>query len=153
MPRRSDRLDPMGSTREPVRNPRLLSKQIVERLRQIRRALDEEPSEVEVEMCALGYGVCADDMIALGLLVEEELAGAGPLRRARLQAFRRKAASSLSLTREAFPRRPFVSHPGSDAKASQAELTFRHPGGVPLSSRPGASSPSRRPCCAPPAFW
>lgn len=103
MPRRSDRLDPMGSTREPVRSPRLLSKQIVERLRQIRRALDEEPSEVEVEMCALGYGVCADDMIALGLLVEEELAGAGPLRRARLQAFRRKAASSLSLTREAFP--------------------------------------------------
>ncbi len=78
---------------------------IVERAVEIRRAMasKEPPSEMQVEMCALGYMACADDMITLTHLINEELATAGPLRRLRLRRCRRRATDALSLAREALP--------------------------------------------------
>lgn len=84
-------------------DPERLSQHIVERSEQIHRALCKEPSEIEVEMCLLGYRACVDDMITLGLLVEEELPGAGSLKRAKLKGVRQRAFGTLRHTREAFP--------------------------------------------------
>ena len=60
--------------------PERLSRQIVERSYRIHRTLQDRPSdvEVEVEMCALGYRACADDMITLSRLIDKELPEAGP---------------------------------------------------------------------------
>jgi hypothetical protein len=88
---------------EKPEKPERLARQIVESSHQIRRTLLEEPSELEVETCAFGYSSCAENMITLVQLVNEELAKAGPLRRLRLKATLRRAADSLSLARQAFP--------------------------------------------------
>jgi hypothetical protein len=79
----------------------VLSGQIVERADQIHRTLLGEPSEVEVEMCALGCSACMDDLITLALLVSEEQMRSGPLRRMKLRAAYRCATDSLSRTRQA----------------------------------------------------
>ncbi len=80
-----------------------LSRRIVERADEIHRTLLESPSEIQVEMCALGYRACVNDMITLTHLINEESKIAGPIRRLRLRAARRRAADSLSMAREAMP--------------------------------------------------
>ncbi len=83
--------------------PEELSRRIVERADEIHRTLLESPSEVQIEMCALGYRACVNDMITLTHLVNEETKTAGPIKRLRLQAARRRATDSLSGAREAMP--------------------------------------------------
>jgi hypothetical protein len=87
-------------SREPL-TAEVLSGQIVERADQIHRTLRGKPSEIEVEMCALGCSACMDDLITLALLVSEEKAKSGPLRRMKLGAAYRCAVDSLSRTRQA----------------------------------------------------
>lgn len=108
--RQARRLSPQTITGQRQRkahpaSPRELCDSIVERAVEIRRALasKESPSEVRVEMCALGYKACANDMITLTHLINEELATAGPLRRLRLRRCRKRATDALSLAREALP--------------------------------------------------
>lgn len=83
--------------------PEDLSRRIVERADEIRRTLLESPSEVQVEMCALGYRACVNDVITLTHLVNEESKTAGPIKRFRLHSVRRRATDSLSGAREAMP--------------------------------------------------
>lgn len=84
-------------------SPRELSRSIIERALEMRRALRESPSEVRVEMCALGYRACANDMITLTHLINEELSSAGPFRRWRLRRYRTRATNALSAARDALP--------------------------------------------------
>ena len=85
-------------------SPEDLSRTIVERAEEIRHALEESPSdEVRVEMCALGYRACANDMITLTHLTNEALPNASFLRRARLRRSRKKAIDALSEARKALP--------------------------------------------------
>jgi SPW repeat len=91
-----------GGPEEPVKSERL-ARQIVESSDQIRRTLLEEPSGLEVETCALGYRTCAENMITLVRLIDEELEKSNPIRRRRLRAALRRATDSLSLARETFP--------------------------------------------------
>ncbi len=83
--------------------PEELSRQIVERADEIQRTLLESPSEVQIEMCALGYRACVNDMITLTHLAKEEMRTAGPVKRLKLRAARRRATDSLSGAREAMP--------------------------------------------------
>ncbi len=83
--------------------PEELSHRIVERADEIRRTLLESPSEVQVEMCTLGYRACVNDIITLTHLVNEESKTVGPIRRFRLRSIRRRATDSLSGAREAMP--------------------------------------------------
>ena len=83
--------------------PEDLSRSIVERSDEIRRTLLESPSEVQVEMCALGYRACVNDVITLTHLVQEESKSAGPIRRLRLRSVCQRATGSLSGAREAMP--------------------------------------------------
>ena len=86
-----------------VDTPEELSRRIVERADEIHRTLLESPSEVQVEMCALGYRACVNDMITLTHLINEESKTTGPIRRLRFRAARRRATDSLSIAREAMP--------------------------------------------------
>jgi hypothetical protein len=88
---------------EPQSTPEVLSKSIVERAAEIRRAMLDKPSEVQVEMCALGYRACVDDMITLTHLVNDELPNTGFVRRMRLNKVRRRAADALNAARQALP--------------------------------------------------
>lgn len=81
-------------------SPERLSGRIVERSEEIHRSLLGEPSEVEVEMCVLGYRACADDLITLGCMVNEELPNSGLIRRLRLKMALRRAADALSRVRK-----------------------------------------------------
>lgn len=83
--------------------PEELSRRIVERADEIHRTLLESPSEVQVEMCALGYRACVNDMITLTHLINEESKSVSPLKRLRLRSARRRATDSLSIAREAMP--------------------------------------------------
>ena len=105
---RARRLSPEAivahQTRESeTETPEELSHRIVERADEIHRTLLESPSEVQVEMCALGYRACVNDMITLTHLINEESKSAGPVKRLRLRSARRRATDSLSVTREAMP--------------------------------------------------
>ena len=80
-----------------------LSRTIVERAGEIRRTLLASPSEVQVEMCALGYRACVNDMITLTHLASEEAKSAGPIKRLRLRRHRRLATDALTAAREALP--------------------------------------------------
>jgi len=85
-------------------SPEDISRSIVERTAEIRRALQEEPdSGVRLEMCALGYRACVNDMITLTHLVNEEAPNAPIFRRLRLRRARKRAIEALSATREALP--------------------------------------------------
>jgi hypothetical protein len=84
-------------------SPEELSRRIVERADEIHRTLLESPSEVQVEMCTLGYRACINDMITMTHLINEESKNVGPIRRLRLRAARRRATDSLSMAREAMP--------------------------------------------------
>jgi hypothetical protein len=85
-------------------SPEALSRAIVERAEEIQRALEESPAdEVRVEMCALGYRACANDMITLTHLTNEALPSASFIRRMRLRHSRKRAIDSLSEARKALP--------------------------------------------------
>lgn len=105
---RARRLSPEAIVEYRVREtraetPRELSRRIVERADEIHRTLLESPSEVQVEMCTLGYRACVNDIITLTHLINEESKTAGPIRRLRLRVARRRATDSLSMAREAMP--------------------------------------------------
>jgi hypothetical protein len=80
-----------------------LCRHIVERSDRIYATLLDTPSEVEVEMCTLGYRTCAGDMIMLACLVNEELPKSGSIRRIRLRVAYRRAAASVSRVRKVLP--------------------------------------------------
>jgi hypothetical protein len=85
-------------------SPESLSRSIVERAAEIRRSLAELPTdETRVEMCALGYRACANDMITLTHLVNERLPNAPFLERLRLRRARKRAIDALAEAREAIP--------------------------------------------------
>jgi hypothetical protein len=87
-----------------IDTPEGLSRSIVERAEEIRRALEETPNdEVRVEMCALGYRACANDMITLTHLTNEALPDAALLQRMRLRRARKKAIDALTGARKALP--------------------------------------------------
>lgn len=90
-------------TRAEAASPAGLSRSIVERAEEIQRTLQEGPSEVQVEMCALGYRACVNDMITLTNLLNQESRNAGPIKRVALRRHRRRATDSLSSAREALP--------------------------------------------------
>lgn len=89
--------------REDPAEPLSLSRSIVERAKEIRRAMNDSPSEAQVEICALGYRACVNDMITLTHLTNEELSKAGLFRRLRLRRSRRRATEALSGARAALP--------------------------------------------------
>ncbi len=84
-------------------SPEALSRSIVERAVEIRRSLAEEPSEIRVEMCTLGYKACVNDMITLTHLINEKLPNTGLLGRVRLRRARKKATDALAEARNALP--------------------------------------------------
>jgi hypothetical protein len=85
-------------------SPEALSRAIVERAEEIQKSLEESPSdEVRIEMCALGYRACANDMITLTHLTNEALPHASFLRRIRLRHGRKRAIASLAEARKALP--------------------------------------------------
>ena len=90
--------DPQENT-----NPIRLSRSIIERATAIQRAMLDSPSEVQVEIYALGYRACVNDMITLSHLANEELPSAGFPRRIRLNRARRRATEALSSARSALP--------------------------------------------------
>ena len=95
---------PQDASRTSQENdPIFLSRSIVERATQIRRAVLASPSEAEVEICALGYHACVNDMITLTHIANEELPNASLLRRMRLNRSRRRATEALSGARAALP--------------------------------------------------
>src|SRR5919112_6360915 len=106
---RARRLSPEAIVKHRAREPRAtdtpeeLSRRIVERADEIHRTLLESPSEVQVEMCALGYRACVNDMITLTHLINEESKSARPVKRLRLRSARRRATYSLATAREAMP--------------------------------------------------
>lgn len=84
-------------------SPYELSRSIVERASEIRRSLEDSPSELEAEMCALGYRACVNDMITLTNLVNERSGEAALIERLRLRLARRRATSSLAKARQSLP--------------------------------------------------
>lgn len=80
-----------------------LSRSIVERAAEIRRAMQGKTSEMQLEMCAMGYRACVNDMITLTHLANEELPNADLFRRMKIRRARRRATDALSATRQALP--------------------------------------------------
>lgn len=80
-----------------------LAQSITERANEIRRAMKGDVSEIQIEMCAMGYQACIDDMITLTHLVNQELPEAALIRRMKLRRTRRKATDSLSAARQTLP--------------------------------------------------
>lgn len=89
-----------GSEEQP---PQELSRSIVERSEEIRRTLSESPSEIQVEMCAIGYRSCVNDMISLTHKINAALPEANFFERMRLRSARRRATDSLAKARQALP--------------------------------------------------
>ncbi len=87
----------------PGSGPEDLSRSIIERATEIRRAMKGKTSEIQVEMCALGYRACVHDMITLSHLVNSELPEAGFVRRMKLRQARRRSTDALSAARQALP--------------------------------------------------
>ncbi|MGI9047840.1 MAG: hypothetical protein ACR2GU_00380 [Rubrobacteraceae bacterium] len=85
---------------EPVADARILFRLVRERLREIRKTLLGSPSGIEVEMCVLGYKVCADDVVTLIHQIEEELPRSKPIRRLKLRMVRRRATRLLRRVRK-----------------------------------------------------
>ncbi|CAN5700461.1 hypothetical protein BH24ACT22_BH24ACT22_09250 [soil metagenome] len=83
--------------------PEDLCRSIIERATEIRRTMKGKTSEIQVEMCALGYRACVNDMITLTHLVNLELSEAGFFRRMKLRRIRRRATDALSATRQTLP--------------------------------------------------
>lgn len=94
---------PDGLPGNEEQSPRELARSIVERSEEIRRALADSPSEVQIEMCAIGYRSCVNDMISLTHKLNAALPEVGFFEKVRLRAARRRATDSLSKAREALP--------------------------------------------------
>jgi hypothetical protein len=88
---------------EAERSPWEMSRSIVERAEEIRRTMSESPSEVQVEMCAMGYRTCVNDMVKLTHGINAALQETNFVERVRLRSARRRATDSLSKTRQALP--------------------------------------------------
>ena len=84
-------------------SPVKLSRSIVERAGEIRRTLADDPSEIRVEMCTIGYKACVNDMITLTHLTNEKLPNAGVLKGMQLRRARKKATDALAEARKALP--------------------------------------------------
>lgn len=84
-------------------SPLEMSRSIVERAEEIRRTMSESPSEVQIEMCAMGYRTCVNDMVKLTHGINASLQEANFLEKIRLRSARRRATDSLSKTRQALP--------------------------------------------------
>ena len=91
------------SRRPAADSPEDLSRSIVERATEIRRTLAGSPSEIRIEMCALGYRACVNDMITLTHLANQELPNTNFLRRFKLRRARKRATDALAEAREALP--------------------------------------------------
>ncbi len=91
------------SVQEQQADAATLSRSIVERAGEIRRTLLSSPSEVQIEMCALGYRACVNDMITLTHLASEAAKTGGPIKRLKLRRHRRLATEALTAAREALP--------------------------------------------------
>jgi len=90
--------------RPAAETPEALSRSIAERAGEIRRSLTELPAnETRVEMCALGYRTCANDMITLTHLVSEAIPNAPLVERVKLRRARKRAINALAEAREALP--------------------------------------------------
>ncbi|MEW6636710.1 MAG: hypothetical protein AB1425_07835 [Actinomycetota bacterium] len=98
-----ERIVKYRETCEKTISPEEISRSIVERATEIRRALSGSPSEVQIEMCALGYRACANDMITLTHMINEEYPRAGFLRRLKLRRARGRATDALASARRALP--------------------------------------------------
>jgi len=84
--------------------PEDISRSIVERASQIQSVLfTQTPSQITIEMCAIGYRACVNDMITLSHLINEELPLANLRRRLTLRRARRRATEALAGAREALP--------------------------------------------------
>ncbi len=94
--------------------PEHLSEQIAECAYQICHTLREHPSELEANMCALGYWACVSDMFTLVHLLDKELPNAGITRHLRLEVARRRAVRSLFRARAALPQE--LRHSSLDGK-------------------------------------
>jgi primosomal replication protein N len=88
-------------------SPEALCQLITERLERI-PLLQDSPSEIEVEMCVLGYRSCAEDTVSLVRMVEVELPGCGPIRRLRLKMARRMVKVRLRRVHGILSRRTFL---------------------------------------------
>ena len=102
------RLSPQAITgyrarRQESVSPEELSHSIVERATEIQRTLTESPSEIRIEMCALGYRACVNDMITLTNLINEKLPDSSFFERMKLRRARKKATDALTGAREALP--------------------------------------------------
>ncbi len=97
-----ERLVRYGGPEHPI-GPEQLCWHIVECSYQIRQTLRESPSELEANMCVLGYWACVNDSMTLDHLIDKELPEASPLRWLRLKIARRQVARSLSRAREVLP--------------------------------------------------
>ena len=90
--------------RRRAETPEDISLSIAERAGEIRRTLTEDPAdETRIEMCALGYRACANDMISLTHLVNERLPNAPLVDRLKLRRARKRAIDALAEAREALP--------------------------------------------------
>lgn len=86
-----------------ITSPDTLCQQIVERSYQIRRSLSHKPTEIELEMCVLGYRTCVRDGIKLSRIIDAERLVTGMTRRWRLELAQRQSAHALSRAREQLP--------------------------------------------------
>ncbi|MGI8866144.1 MAG: hypothetical protein ACR2G1_05365, partial [Rubrobacteraceae bacterium] len=85
-------------------DPEDISQSIVERASQIQNVLfTQTSSQITIEMCAIGYRACVNDMITLSHLINEELPLANLRRRLTLCRARRRATEALAGAREALP--------------------------------------------------
>ena len=84
-------------------DPEHLSEQIAECAYQIYRTLSEHPSDLEADICTLGYRICVSDMFTLVHLLDKELPYVGITQRLRLEVARRRAVRSLSRACAALP--------------------------------------------------
>ena len=83
--------------------PEGLSSSIVERATAIKQAMPDSPSEAQIEMYAIGYRNCVNDMITLTHIANEALQGANFVRRLKLRRACRKATGALSAARKTLP--------------------------------------------------
>lgn len=79
------------------------SRSVAERAAEMVRTLRGSPSEIELEMCALGYQRCTEDVLRLARMVEEQRARCGVLRRLLLELYMIRASAALCRVHEAFP--------------------------------------------------
>ncbi|ABG03364.1 hypothetical protein Rxyl_0389 [Rubrobacter xylanophilus DSM 9941] len=92
-----------GEGARPPQDALSLARRIQQRARHLRGTLEAGPSEIEVEMCLMGYRACCDELLDMRLRLAEELPAAGPLGRLRLRAALRRAEKAVDRVRAALP--------------------------------------------------